>query len=93
MLRIRGTYIMSSQVPLLLLKEGITETKEKDAQRNNITGAKLVAGMVKSNLGPRGMDKILVDTLGGVTIKNDGATILKEIDVQHPAEKMMVEKC
>jgi archaeal chaperonin len=85
---------MSSQVPILLLKEGSTETKDKDAQRNNITAAtaaKLVTEMVKSSLGPRGMDKMLVDALGDVTITNDGATILKEIDVQHPAAKMMVE--
>ena len=82
---------MSSQVPIILLKEGSTETKDKDAQRNNITAAKLVTEMVKSSLGPRGMDKMLVDTLGDVTITNDGATILKEIDVQHPAAKMMVE--
>jgi thermosome len=82
---------MSSQVPILLLKEGSNETKDKDAQRNNITAAKLVAEMVKSSLGPRGMDKMLVDTLGDVTITNDGATILKEIDVQHPSAKMMVE--
>ncbi len=82
---------MSSQVPILLLKEGSTETKDKDAQRNNITAAKLVTEMVKSSLGPRGVDKMLVDTLGDVTITNDGATILKEIDVQHPAAKMMVE--
>lgn len=82
---------MSSQVPILLLKEGSTETKDKDAQRNNITAAKLVAEMIKSSLGPRGMDKMLVDTIGDVTITNDGATILKEIDVQHPAAKMMVE--
>jgi thermosome len=82
---------MSSQVPILLLKEGSNETKDKDAQRNNITAAKLVSEMVKSSLGPRGMDKMLVDTLGDVTITNDGATILKEIDVEHPAAKMMVE--
>src|ERR1044071_2832923 len=82
---------MSSQVPILLLKEGSNETKDKDAQRNNITAAKLVAEMVKSSLGPRGMDKMLVDTLGDVTITNDGATILKEIDVQHPSAKMIVE--
>jgi thermosome len=87
----RGVYDMSSQVPILLLKEGSTETKDKDAQRNNITAAKLVTEMVKSSLGPRGMDKMLVDTLGDVTITNDGATILKEIDVEHPAAKMMVE--
>jgi archaeal chaperonin len=82
---------MSSQVPILLLKEGSNETKDKDAQRNNITAAKLVSEMVKSSLGPRGMDKMLVNTLGDVTITNDGATILKEIDVEHPAAKMMVE--
>jgi len=79
------------QVPIVVLKEGTTETKDKDAQRNNITAAKLVAELVKSSLGPRGMDKLLVDPLGDVTITNDGATILKDIDVQHPAAKMMVE--
>lgn len=79
------------QVPIVVLKEGTTETKDKDAQRNNITAAKLVAELVKSSLGPRGMDKMLVDPLGDVTITNDGATILKDIDVQHPAAKMMVE--
>jgi archaeal chaperonin len=83
--------MMSSQVPILLLKEGSTETKDKDAQQNNITAAKLVTQMVKTSLGPRGMDKMLVDTLGDVTITNDGATILKEIDVEHPAAKIMVE--
>src|ERR671911_205657 len=82
---------MSSQVPILLLKEGSTDIKDKSAQMNNITAAKLVTEMVKSSLGPRGMDKMLVDTVGDVTITNDGATILKEIDVQHPAAKMMVE--
>jgi len=82
---------VSSQVPVLLLKEGSTETKDKDAQQNNITAAKLVTQMVKTSLGPRGMDKMLVDTLGDVTITNDGATILKEIDVEHPAAKIMVE--
>src|SRR5919205_2762658 len=79
------------QVPILLLKEGTNETKGKEAQKNNLTAAKLVAEVVKSSLGPRGMDKMLVDSLGDVTITNDGATILKEIDVQHPAGKMMVE--
>ena len=78
-------------VPVLILKEGSTQTKGRDAQKNNITAAKLVAEIVRSTLGPRGMDKMLVDTLGDVTITNDGATILKEIDVQHPAAKMMVE--
>jgi archaeal chaperonin len=79
------------QVPVLLLKEGTTETKKKNAQKNNITAAKLIAQILKSSLGPRGLDKILVDPLGDVTITNDGATILKEIEVQHPAAKMMVE--
>ena len=79
------------QAPILLLKEGTTETKNKDAQKNNITAAKLIAQILKSSLGPRGLDKMLVDPLGDVTITNDGATILKEIEVQHPAAKMMVE--
>src|SRR5213592_2246246 len=78
-------------MPVLILKEGTKESKGKEAQRNNFVAAKLIAEMVKTCLGPRGMDKMLVDTLGDVTITNDGATILKEIDVQHPAAKMMVE--
>ncbi|MHB8567666.1 MAG: thermosome subunit beta [Nitrososphaerales archaeon] len=77
--------------PVLILKEGSSENKGRDAQRNNIFAAKLIAEIVKSSLGPRGMDKMLVDSLGDVTITNDGATILKEIDVQHPAAKMLVE--
>jgi thermosome len=78
-------------MPVIILKEGTRESKGKEAQKNNITAAKLVAEVVKTSLGPRGMDKMLVDSLGDVTITNDGATILKEIDVQHPAGKMMVE--
>src|ERR671927_446855 len=78
-------------MPVLILKEGTKESKGKEAQKNNITAAKLIAELVKTSLGPRGMDKMLVDTLGDVTITNDGATILKEIDVQHPAAKMMVD--
>src|SRR5215211_4425516 len=78
-------------MPILILKEGATQTKGRDAQKNNITAAKLISEIVRSSLGPRGMDKMLVDSLGDVTITNDGATILKEIDVQHPAAKMMVE--
>ncbi len=77
--------------PVLILKEGSSQTRGRDAQRNNILAAKIIAEVLKSSLGPRGMDKMLVDTLGDVTITNDGATILKEIDVQHPAAKMMVE--
>src|SRR6266498_1550636 len=78
-------------MPVLILKEGASQTKGRDAQKNNITAAKLIAEVVASSLGPRGMDKMLVDSLGDVTITNDGATILKEVDVQHPAAKMMVE--
>ena len=78
-------------MPVLILREGTKESKGRDAQKNNITAAKLIAEIVKTSLGPRGMDKMLVDSMGDVTITNDGATILKEIDVQHPAAKMMVE--
>src|ERR687884_2213697 len=78
-------------MPVLILKEGSTQTKGRDAQKNNISAAKTIAEIVRTSLGPRGMDKMLVDSLGDVTITNDGATILKEIDVQHPAAKMMVE--
>ena len=78
-------------MPVVLLKEGGSETKGRDAQKNNIAAAKIIAEIVHSSLGPRGMDKMLVDSLGDVTITNDGATILKEIDVQHPAAKMLVE--
>src|SRR5919112_1043863 len=78
-------------MPVLILKEGTKENKGKEAQRNNITAAKLISEIVRTSLGPRGMDKMLVDSLGDVIITNDGATILKEIDVQHPAAKMMVE--
>ena len=78
-------------MPVLILKEGSTQTKGRDAQKNNIAAAKLISEVLRTSLGPRGMDKMLVDGLGDVTITNDGATILKEIDVQHPAAKMMVE--
>ena len=82
---------MTSQPQVILLKEGTTQTKGNDAQKNNIQAAKLISEIVRTSLGPRGMDKMLVDSLGDVTITNDGATILKEIDVQHPAAKIMVE--
>jgi thermosome len=78
-------------MPVVILKEGGTQTKGRDAQKNNIAAAKIIAEIVRTSLGPRGMDKMLVDSLGDVTITNDGATILKEIDVQHPAAKMLVE--
>ena len=79
------------RVPILLLKEGATETKGKDARKNSITAAKLIAQVIRSSLGPSGMDKMLVGSTGDITITNDGATILKEIDVEHPVAKMMVE--
>ncbi len=86
-----SSLLQQPQTPVLLLKEGTTETKKEDAQKNNITAAKLIAETLKSSLGPRGLDKMLVSPIGDVTITNDGATILKEIEVQHPAAKMMVE--
>ena len=81
----------SANMPVILLKDGASQTKGRDAQKNNIAAAKIIAEIVRTSLGPRGMDKMLVDSLGDVTITNDGATILKEIDVQHPAAKMLVE--
>jgi len=83
--------VTSSGQPVLILREGSSQSRGREAQRNNIAAAKLISEIVKSSLGPRGMDKMLVDSLGDVTITNDGATMLKEIDVQHPAAKMLVE--
>ncbi|NHJ22659.1 MAG: thermosome subunit [Candidatus Lokiarchaeota archaeon] len=80
-----------SGVPILILKEGSERKQGKDAQKNNIAAAKAVAEAVRTTLGPKGMDKMLVDSLGDVTITNDGATILDTIDVEHPAAKMIVE--
>ncbi len=77
--------------PVLILKEGSQRTAGREAQRSNIMAAKAVAGAVRTTLGPKGMDKMLVDTLGDVVITNDGVTILKEMDIEHPAAKMMVE--
>ncbi len=77
--------------PILILKEGTQRTRGRPAQHNNILAAKIIAEMVKSTLGPKGMDKMLVDSLGDVVVTNDGATILKKIDVEHPAAKMIVE--
>ena len=79
------------QVPILVLKEGTTREHGKDAKRNNINAAKAISDAVRSTLGPRGMDKMLVDSMGDVVISNDGVTILKEIDVEHPAAKMIIE--
>ena len=81
----------SEGIPVIVLKEGSKQARGKDAQKNNINAAKIIAEIIASSLGPRGMDKMLVDSIGDITITNDGATILKEIDVQHPAAKMMVE--
>ncbi|MBO3769286.1 MAG: thermosome subunit beta [Thermoproteota archaeon] len=77
--------------PVLILKEGSTRTRGREAQRNNLNAAIALSEIVRSSLGPRGMDKMLVDSLGDVTITNDGATILKEMEIEHPAAKMMVE--
>jgi thermosome len=77
--------------PVLILKEGTSRSRGKEAQRNNIMAARIVAEAIRSTLGPRGMDKMLIDGLGDITITNDGAAILDEIDVEHPAAKMMVE--
>jgi archaeal chaperonin len=77
--------------PVLILKEGTSRSRGKEAQKNNIMAAKVIAEAIRSTLGPRGMDKMIVDSLGDITITNDGATILDEIDVQHPAAKMIVE--
>ena len=77
--------------PIFILPEGYTRTSGKDAQRNNISAAKAVANAVKSTLGPRGMDKMLVDNIGDITITNDGVTVLKSMDVENPAAKMIVE--
>ncbi|MBC8522095.1 MAG: TCP-1/cpn60 chaperonin family protein [Methanomicrobia archaeon] len=77
--------------PVLILREGSERTRGKDAQNRNILAAKTIAAAVKSTLGPKGMDKMLVDSMGDVVITNDGATILREMDIEHPAAKMMVE--
>ena len=77
--------------PIIILREGTTRETGKNAQSNNIAAARAIANTVKSALGPRGMDKMLVDSMGDVVITNDGATILKEIDVAHPAAKMLIE--
>jgi thermosome len=77
--------------PVLILKEGTSRSRGKEAQRNNIMAARVIGEVLKTTLGPRGMDKMLIDGLGDITITNDGAAILNEMDVEHPAAKMMVE--
>jgi len=79
------------QAPIFILKEGTDRTRGKSAQSNNIAAAKAVADAVRTTLGPKGMDKMLVDSMGDVVITNDGATILKEMDIEHPAAKMIIE--
>ncbi len=78
-------------IPVLILKEGTKRSRGKEAQNANITAAKAVAAAVRTTLGPKGMDKMLVDSMGDVVITGDGATILKEMDIEHPAAKMIVE--
>ncbi|HID25408.1 MAG TPA: thermosome subunit, partial [Thermoplasmata archaeon] len=83
--------MMTGQQPIIVLKEGTPREKGKEAITNNIMAAVAISDAVKSTLGPKGMDKMLVDSMGDVVVTNDGATILKEIDVEHPAAKMIVE--
>lgn len=83
--------LSEANIPVLILKEGATRTRGKDAQRNNILAAKIITETIRTTLGPQGMDKMLVSGMGDVVITNDGATIMKELDVQHPAAKMLVE--
>src|SRR3989339_1471403 len=82
---------MAQMQPIFILPEGATRTIGRDAQRNNIAAAKLVAETVRTTLGPKGMDKMIVDSLGDITITNDGVTILEEMQIEHPAAKMIVE--
>jgi thermosome len=83
--------MLAGQQPIIILKEGTIREKGKNARISNITAAVAIADAAKSTLGPKGMDKMLVDSTGDVVITNDGATILKEIDVEHPAAKMIIE--
>ena len=81
----------NGQQPIFILKEGTERTSGRSAQSNNIAAAKAVADSVRSTLGPKGMDKMLVDGMGDVVITNDGATILKQMDITNPAAKMIIE--
>ena len=83
--------MLSGQMPILVLKEGTQREQGKNAQKNNIEAAKTIADAIRTTLGPKGMDKMLVDSIGDIIISNDGATILKEMDVDHPTAKMIVE--
>jgi len=81
----------NTQQPVIILKEGTERNRGRDAMKNNIAAAKAVADAVRSTLGPKGMDKMLVDSMGDIVITNDGVTILKEVEIEHPAAKMIVE--
>ncbi len=83
--------MLNGQMPIFILKEGTSRDQGKNAQKNNIDAAKAIAEAVRTTLGPKGMDKMLVDSIGDIIISNDGATILKEMDVDHPTAKMIVE--
>ncbi len=82
---------MQGGQPVLILKEGTGRTRKKEAQKGNITAARAIAEVLRTTLGPRGMDKMLISSIGDITITNDGASVLKDMDVEHPAAKMMVE--
>ena len=82
---------MSDKQPIYVLPENVQRIIGQDAQRNNIMAARIVADTVKTTLGPKGMDKMLVDSNGDIVVTNDGVTILEEMDIEHPAAKMMVE--
>ena len=87
-----GDVLMAQQPqPIFILPEGYQRTIGRDAKRTNILAAKLVAETVRTTLGPKGMDKMIVDSLGDITITNDGVTILEEMQIEHPAAKMLVE--
>ena len=86
-----GSEMLGGQMPIFILKEGTSREQGKNAQRSNIEAAKAIADAVRTTLGPKGMDKMLVDSIGDIIISNDGATILKEMDVDHPTAKMIVE--
>ena len=83
--------MLSGQTPIILLKEGTTREKGKGAIHNNIAASNAIADAVRTTLGPKGMDKMLVNSIGDVIVTNDGVTILKEIEVEHPAAKMLIE--
>jgi thermosome len=84
-------YYSAGGQPVIVLKEDTERSKGRDARNSNMMAAQIIAEVLKSTLGPRGMDKMLIDSLGDITITSDGATVLDEIDVQHPAAKMMIE--